>query len=112
LSGHARDHHGNQRSDGTVVDLDNRLLNVPATFVVPSNRPLAVGSSSQTFTAGSGATAQLNAPGGSTSGVQVISGDVNITIQDARDPEATAQAVARVLRDQTRRGGAYISSRA
>lgn len=75
-----------------LLNLDNRLLNVPASFVVPNYRPLALG-----IGAGNGGT--------------VVQQAVQVTITDSRDPEATAAAVARVLRQESRQFGTYVSPR-
>ena len=76
-----------------LLTLDSRLLNVPSTFTVPGYRPLGVGGG-------------LGAEGG-----MVVEQSVNITITDSRDPEATAQAVARTLRSESRRAGTFVSTR-
>jgi hypothetical protein len=72
-----------------VLTLDQRLLNVPSSFRVPEFAPLFAGSGS------SGAPQQT---------VQ----NVQITIQDARDPDKTAAAVSRELNQLYRSSGSYV----
>jgi hypothetical protein len=74
-----------------LLTLDNRLLNVPSSFTVPSYRPLTTGSG-------------LAEP-------QYVTQQVSITIQDARDPDATAAAVAQALRGQLRASGTFVTRR-
>ena len=76
-----------------LLTLDSRLLNVPSTFTVPGYRPIGVGGG-------------LGMEGGMT-----VQQSVSITITDSRDPEATAQAVARALRSESRRAGTFVSTR-
>jgi hypothetical protein len=81
---------------GQLLNLDNRLLNVPSSFVVPGYRPMGVGS---------------GAAGGTAMAAGTTNQTVTIHIHDATDPKAVANAVAKVLQEETRRGGSYVSMR-
>jgi hypothetical protein len=75
-----------------LLQLDNRLLNVPATFSVP-----------RYAIEGGGSTA-----GGST---EAGFGQIHIHVNGAQNPEATGNAVVGALRKQLGQGGSFISPR-
>jgi hypothetical protein len=77
-----------------LLSLDSRLLNVPASFVVPQFRPPTVGGGI-----------------GANNITTTISG-VTINVQGATNPEATAQAVRKALTDDLRKQGRFVSVRA
>lgn len=77
-----------ENQTGKLLDLNNRLINVPTNFAVPSYRPSDVG-------------------GG---GIQV-SGGISIVVQDASNPAATAQAVYDRFRDELRTQAAFVDTR-
>lgn len=76
------------REQTALLNLDNRLLNVPSSFRVSDFRPLQAG-------------------GGSSAAGTVITGPITIEINDARDPEAVAIAVRRELQGSLRRQGSF-----
>jgi TP901 family phage tail tape measure protein len=78
----------------SLLSLDNRLLNVPASFRVPQYSPIG--------SAGAGA---FGTSGGSTFG------DINITVHEASDARQTAALVVDQLRAELRGAGSYVSPR-
>ncbi len=78
-----------ENQTGKLLDLNNRLINVPTSFAVPSYRPSDVG-------------------GGG--GIQV-SGGISITVQGSGDPAATAQAVYDRLQSELRTQATFVDSR-
>lgn len=84
-----------ENQTGQLLSLESRLLNVPATFSVPSYRPMSYGSGT-------------SAPAGSST---TVNANMSFVIQDARDPNAVAKAVTVALKDEMRRFGLYDSAR-
>jgi len=78
-----------------MLNLDNRLLNVPASFVVPNYRPLAAGSGTAAVGSGDGTMIQQN----------------TFHIHDATDPQKVAAVVASTLKSQLRSDGQFTDTR-